>query len=78
VLKVQHHRGREVTEYTLALTGNGAIGSGDAKPLARAIESFVLTKTIPSLGPETGVFRGCVDLASGAVGRDAQGAATWG
>jgi hypothetical protein len=47
VLKAQHHRGREVTEYTLALTGNGAIGSGDAEPLARAMESFVLTKTMP-------------------------------
>src|SRR4029077_18824576 len=31
VLKAQHHRGREGTEYTLALTGNGAIGSGDAE-----------------------------------------------
>jgi hypothetical protein len=31
-----------VTEYILAVTGKGAIGSGDAEPLARAMESFVL------------------------------------
>ena len=41
-LKAQHHRGRKVTEYILAVTGKGAIGSGDAEPLARAMESFVL------------------------------------
>lgn len=42
VLRAQHDRGREVTEYILAATGKGAIGTGDAEPLARALESFVL------------------------------------
>jgi hemerythrin-like domain-containing protein len=42
VLKAQHDRGREVTEYILAVTGKGVIDTGDAKPLAEALESFVL------------------------------------
>jgi hemerythrin-like domain-containing protein len=42
VLKAQHARGREVTDYILAVAGKGTIGAGDAEPLARALESFVL------------------------------------
>src|ERR1700674_1687409 len=42
VLKAQHDRGREVTEYILAVAGKGTIGSGDAEPLARALAGFVL------------------------------------
>jgi hypothetical protein len=42
VLKAQHDRGREVTEYILAVTGKGIVGTGNAEPLARALESFVL------------------------------------
>ena len=35
VLKVQHDRGPEVTDYILAVTGKGVIGTGDTEPLAR-------------------------------------------
>jgi hemerythrin-like domain-containing protein len=41
VLKAQHDRGREITDYILAVTGQGTIGAGDAEPLARAFDSFV-------------------------------------
>jgi hemerythrin-like domain-containing protein len=41
VLKAQHDRGREITEYVIAVTGKGAIGTGDAEPMAHALESFV-------------------------------------
>jgi hemerythrin-like domain-containing protein len=34
VLITQHNRGREITDYILAVTGKGAVGSGDAEPLA--------------------------------------------
>ena len=30
VLKAQHDRGREITDYILAVAGKGAIGTGDA------------------------------------------------
>jgi hemerythrin-like domain-containing protein len=42
VLIAQHNRGREITDYILAVTGKGAIGSADAEPLARVFETFVL------------------------------------
>jgi hemerythrin-like domain-containing protein len=42
VLIAQHNRGREITDYILAVTGKGAVGSGDAEPLARVLETFVL------------------------------------
>lgn len=41
-LKQQHDRGREITDYILAVSGKGAIGAGDAEPLAHAFETFVL------------------------------------
>ena len=42
VLKSQHDRGREITDYILTVTEKGSIGTGDAEPLARAFETFVL------------------------------------
>ena len=42
VLIAQHNRGREITDYILAVAGKGGIGTGDAEPLARAFETFVL------------------------------------
>ncbi len=38
ILIVQHQRGREITDYVLALTAKGAIASADAEPLARALD----------------------------------------
>jgi hemerythrin superfamily protein len=45
-----------VTEYILAVTGKGAIGSGDAEPLARAMESFVLMYQNHAAREDTIVF----------------------
>ena len=42
VLIAQHNRGREITDYILAVAGKGAIGSGDVEPLARVFESLDL------------------------------------
>jgi len=56
VLKAQHDRGREVTEYILAVTGKGDIGTGDAEPLARALESFVLMYENHAAREDTIVF----------------------
>ncbi len=56
VLKAQHDRGREVTEYILAVTGKGGIGTGDAEPLARALESFVLMYQNHAAREDTIVF----------------------
>ena len=42
VLIAQHNRGREITDYILAVAGRGAVGTGDAEPLARVFETFVL------------------------------------
>ncbi|MBV8937190.1 MAG: hemerythrin domain-containing protein, partial [Alphaproteobacteria bacterium] len=41
VLIAQHNRGREITDYILSVAGKGAIGAGDAEPLARVFETFV-------------------------------------
>jgi hemerythrin-like domain-containing protein len=56
VLKAQHDRGREVTEYILAVTGKGGIGTGDTEPLARALESFVLMYQNHAAREDTIVF----------------------
>jgi hemerythrin-like domain-containing protein len=56
VLKTQHDRGREITDYILALTSKGAIGTGDLEPLARAFESFVLMYQNHAAREDTIVF----------------------
>ena len=56
VLKAQHDRGREVTEYILAVTGKGGVGTGDTEPLARALESFVLMYQNHAAREDTIVF----------------------
>ncbi len=55
VLKAQHDRGREVTDYILAVTGRGALNA-DAEPLARAFESFVLMYQNHTAREDTIVF----------------------
>ena len=56
VLIAQHNRGREITDYILAVTGKGAIGSGDAEPLARVFETFVLMYQNHAAREDTIVF----------------------
>jgi hemerythrin-like domain-containing protein len=41
ILTEQHQRGREVTDYVLAVTDGGKISSLHAEPLAKVFESFV-------------------------------------
>jgi hemerythrin-like domain-containing protein len=42
VLTEQHNRGREITDYVLAVTNGGKISSAHSEPLAKVFESFVL------------------------------------
>lgn len=56
VLKAQHDRGREVTDYILTTAGKGSIGTGDAEPLARAFETFVLMYQNHTAREDTIVF----------------------
>jgi hemerythrin-like domain-containing protein len=41
VLTAQHKRGREITAYIVSVAGKGRVGTGDVRPLADALESFV-------------------------------------
>ena len=41
ILTAQHQRGREITDYTLAVTNGSKISAQHAEPLARVFESFV-------------------------------------
>jgi len=56
VLKAQHDRGREITEYILNVTGSGKVGSGDAGPLAQALGRFVLMYQNHTAREDTIVF----------------------
>jgi hemerythrin-like domain-containing protein len=56
VLIAQHNRGREITDYILAVTGKGTVGSGDAEPLARVFEAFVLMYQNHTAREDTIVF----------------------
>ena len=56
VLKAQHDRGREITNYILSVTDKGTIGTGDAEPLARAFETFVLMYQNHTAREDTIVF----------------------
>jgi hemerythrin-like domain-containing protein len=41
ILVAQHQRGREITDYILAVTNGAKLGAGNAEPLARALETLV-------------------------------------
>jgi hemerythrin-like domain-containing protein len=64
MLKAQHDRGREITDYILAVTGKGSIGIGDAEPLARGFESFVLMYQNHTAREDTIVFPAWKDVLS--------------
>jgi hypothetical protein len=42
ILIAQHQRGREITDYILAVTQGTTIGTGNAEALAQTLDSFVL------------------------------------
>jgi hemerythrin-like domain-containing protein len=56
ILIAQHQRGREITDYILAVTQGAKIDPGRAEPLARAIESFVLMYDHHAAREDTIVF----------------------
>jgi hemerythrin-like domain-containing protein len=64
VLIAQHNRGREITDYILAVTGKGTVGSGDAEPLARVFETFVLMYQNHTARENTIVFPAWKDALS--------------
>jgi hemerythrin-like domain-containing protein len=56
VLTVQHQRGREVTDYILAVCNASKISTGHAEPLAQVLESFVLMYENHAAREDTIVF----------------------
>ncbi len=42
ILTAQHNRGREITDYVLAVSNGPKIGAANSEPLAKVFESFVL------------------------------------
>ena len=56
ILTVQHQRGREVTDYVLAVTNGGKISTAHAEPLAKVFESFVLMYENHAAREDTIVF----------------------
>ena len=56
ILVAQHHRGREITDYMLAVTNAPRIASNHAEPLARVIQGFVLMYQNHAAREDTIVF----------------------
>ncbi len=56
ILLAQHARGREITSYLLAVTKSGKIASGNAEPLARSLDAFVLMYRNHAAREDTIVF----------------------
>jgi hemerythrin-like domain-containing protein len=56
ILTAQHARGREVTNYILAVTKSGKIATANAEPMARALDSFVLMYQNHAAREDTIVF----------------------
>jgi len=56
ILTEQHNRGREITDYVLAVTNGTKISSAHAEPLAKVFESFVLMYQNHAAREDTIVF----------------------
>jgi len=56
ILTQQHQRGREVTDYVLAVTDSGKISAAHAEPLAKVFETFVLMYQNHAAREDTIVF----------------------
>jgi hemerythrin-like domain-containing protein len=56
VLIAQHQRGREITDYILAVAGKGTISGADAEPLARVFDSMDLMYENHAAREDTIVF----------------------
>ncbi len=55
-LTEQHHRGREVTDYILAVTATGKVSAAHAEPLARVFDGFTLMYENHAAREDTIVF----------------------
>ena len=64
ILVAQHQRGRELTDYILGIAGKGAIGSGDAEPLTRILDSVELMYEHHAAREDTVVFPAWKDALS--------------
>lgn len=56
ILTEQHNRGREITDYVLAVTSGPKISAAHAEPLAKVFESFVLMYQNHAAREDTIVF----------------------
>ena len=56
-LKAQHDRGREITAYVQARCAAGKVATGDAEPLARALETFAAMYEAHTAFEDTIVFQ---------------------
>jgi hemerythrin-like domain-containing protein len=56
ILTQQHERGREITDYVLAVSNGGKISALHAEPLARVFDSFVLMYQNHAAREDTIVF----------------------
>ena len=56
VLIAQHRRGREITDYILAVAGKGSIGTAEAEPLAHVFDSMDLMYENHAAREDTIVF----------------------
>jgi hemerythrin-like domain-containing protein len=64
VLIAQHNRGREITDYILAVAGKGAISASDAEALARVFDSLDLMYENHAAREDTIVFPAWKDALS--------------
>src|SRR5437660_8672402 len=56
ILVAQHNRGREITDYVLAVTSGAKISAAHAEPLAKVFDSFVLMYANHAAREDTIVF----------------------
>jgi hemerythrin-like domain-containing protein len=56
ILTEQHQRGREITDYILAVTARRRLGPGSLEPMAKAMESLVLMYRNHAAREDTIVF----------------------
>jgi hemerythrin-like domain-containing protein len=64
ILTEQHNRGREITDYVLAVTNGSRISVAHAEPLAKVFESFVLMYQNHAAREDTIVFPAWKDALS--------------
>ena len=56
ILVAQHNRGREITDYILAVTRGVKLGATNAEPLAKALDGFVLMYQNHAAREDTVIF----------------------